>query len=299
MTDPSKRLWKVDQGLVEPILTAEQRRLSASHMDWDATKYGICIWHSVLDTKVSRCEPPLQSKPEAVNFPILHYEMSRDAGLFHAPRSYPEPPKDMYYQVPQIKPAVYDKPRPIFPWEQTSRKPTRVFDGDPPLPSDLGVQSTLTSAPSSTLDEAPDIPATSPTPPLETLNTESWEHNSRKNAWDEVPAIDHYVRQLKQSQDRRGKLQVLHNTVATPDFAVRGIPSKRRESLILTDFPTEIERPSLPVTPAPIRRPTYWGVERGGVEEMPEAEGVVEQSEWVGPLASLPRISDLSLGVRR
>jgi len=195
----------------------------------------------------------------------------------------------MYYQVPQIKPTVYDKPRPIFPWEQTARKPTRVFDGDPPLPSDLGVQSTLTSAPSSTLDEAPHIPTSPPTPPLQPLNTESWEHNSRKNAWDEVPAIDHYVRQLKQSHDRRGKLQVLQNTGAMPDLAIGGMPSKRRESLILTDFPTEIERPSLPVTPAPIRRPTYWGVERGGVE----------QSQWVGPIASLPRISDSSLGVRR
>ena len=36
----------------------------------------------------------------------------------------------------------------------------------------------------------------------------------------------------------------------------------RRESLIITDFPSAVERPSLPVTPAPIRRPTFWGGER-------------------------------------
>lgn len=48
----------------------------------------------------------------------------------------------------------------------------------------------------------------------------------------------------------------------------------------ITDFPTEIERPSLPVTPAPQRRPSFWGEERDAAGELPGAEGVPEQSQW-------------------
>lgn len=59
----------------------------------------------------------------------------------------------------------------------------------------------------------------------------------------------------------------------------------------LTDFPTEIERPSLPVTPAPVRRPSFWGAERDAQGDLPAAEGVPEQSDWdpVARLADLQR----------
>lgn len=49
----------------------------------------------------------------------------------------------------------------------------------------------------------------------------------------------------------------------------------------LTDFPTELERPSLPVTPAPRRRPSFWGEERDEKGELPAAEGVPAQEDWV------------------
>lgn len=56
----------------------------------------------------------------------------------------------------------------------------------------------------------------------------------------------------------------------------------------LTDFPSEAERPSLPVTPAPRHRPSFWGEDDtgpGGNDEgqspLPVAEGVPAQSEWV------------------
>ena len=49
----------------------------------------------------------------------------------------------------------------------------------------------------------------------------------------------------------------------------------------LTDFPSELERPSLPVTPAPIRRPSFWGEERDQEGELPAAEGVPSQEDWV------------------
>ena len=59
----------------------------------------------------------------------------------------------------------------------------------------------------------------------------------------------------------------------------------------LTDFPTEIERPSLPVTPAPVRRPSFWGSERDAAGDLPGAEGVPDQSAWdpVAKLAELQR----------
>ena len=56
----------------------------------------------------------------------------------------------------------------------------------------------------------------------------------------------------------------------------------------LTDFPSEVERPSLPVTPAPIRRPSFWGDDApesgegdAGASHLPAAEGVPAQTEWV------------------
>lgn len=65
-----------------------------------------------------------------------------------------------------------------------------------------------------------------------------------------------------------------------------GITWRRRGSK-LTDFPSEAERPSLPVTPAPIRRPRFWGGGPGvgyGDDDnplLPAAEGVPAQNEWV------------------
>lgn len=57
----------------------------------------------------------------------------------------------------------------------------------------------------------------------------------------------------------------------------------------MTDFPSEDDRPSLPVTPAPIRRPKFWGGGAPGIgledeeddERLPTAEGVPGQSDWV------------------
>lgn len=85
-------------------------------------------------------------------------------------------------------------------------------------------------------------------------------------------------------QKRRGKVEVLPNESSlaggVPHEGLDDLPVGRRPSIILTDFPTEVERPSLPVTPAPIRRPSFWGEERDAAGELPRAEGVPEQSDW-------------------
>ncbi|KAK6365675.1 hypothetical protein, variant 1 [Exophiala oligosperma] len=264
-----------------PIATAEQRRFSAPHVEWEP----------------SRAPPPAHSKPEAANFPTTIYDMSSDTQLFQPPTRYPEAPKDMWYQVPEKTPEPI-KPRQIFPWEARAPKPTRVFpqarppSPPPPQPAEqttLGVQPKESSA--EVTDQSKGTEESPPTPTQrEPINP--WEaFQQRTNAWDDMPEIERYMRAL--SQAKKGKLQVLHHTptqrspggtaIASPTTA----DSQRRPSLKLTDFPTEIERPSLPVTPAPIRRATIWGQERDE-ETLPTAEGVPKQEDWVRRFSSYP-----------
>ena len=208
--------------------------------------------------------------------------MSQDPKLFQAPQN-PEPPKDMYYEVPKFPPSS-ERPKPIFPWESTALKPTRVFADD------------RSAAPPETVPLIPDeedTPNETESPPTPTVNStkpESFASYQHSNAWDHIPEIERYISNLP--QNRRARVQVLMNnttTTATTDpqsqpeaLASPSIesPQPRRPSMKLTDFPTEIERPSLPVTPAPVRRPSFWGAERDAQGDLPGAEGVPDQSEW-------------------
>ena len=226
--------------------------------------------------------------------------MSEDRKLFHAPK-YPEPPKDMYYQVPSI-PLGNGTLKPIFPWEQTAPKPSRVFADDATPPA-----APLETTPSVATDEGGDTQTETMSPSTPTIHfsgTEPFATYTRTNAWDDVPEIERYISQLP--QNRRAKVQMLLNN-ATPISGThqRNISSdepifspsnedpsqRRRPSMKLTDFPTEIERPSLPVTPAPVQRPSFWGSERDAAGDLPGAEGVPEQSSWdpVAKLAELQR----------
>lgn len=229
--------------------------------------------------------PPLGSKPEASNFPSTRYSMSDDTQLFKPPNSYPEPPKDMWYKVPPKAPAV-QKPPQIFPWESRAPKPTRVFpDERPSSPSPDRSKGQLPSPSEPTrFEESPASSRNSPITPFSaTASSDPWQSYSRSNAWDDVPEIQRYVQAFAQA--RKGKVQVLHRS--TPSSSSEGIMSPpaddngRRPSLILTDFPTEIERPSLPVTPAPIRPGTFWGEDKAELGDLPGAEGVPKQTDWV------------------
>lgn len=225
--------------------------------------------------------PPSQSRPEAANFPHEIYQMSNDPSLFQAPRN-PEPPKGMYYEVPKEPPT--NKLPPIFPWEGYQTKASRVFPDDvPPIPApDLSI-------PSVTTDSNDEASSTSgPSTPTNNISSPTF---CRTNAWDEIPAITRYISNLP--QNRRPKIQVLMNKqVQTPpgmrtptgtdNLQSSNLPGQepRRPSMKLTDFPTELERPSLPVTPAPICRPSFWGAERDAAGDLLPAEGVPNQSDW-------------------
>ncbi|WPG98501.1 Hypothetical protein R9X50_00129200 [Acrodontium crateriforme] len=281
LTEPVDELENITRGLVEPTPTVEQRKFSAPHMEWDAT----------------RAAPPAESKPEAANFPTTLYEFNNDPSPFRPPQSYPEPPKDMWFEVPKEKPSKAKALPAIFPWEEREQeKPSRIFVEDQPAPP---------SPEMPVLDEL-QVSSDSPsTPTIKVTQHQVPEYGTRtQNAWDAVSGIDEYVRALTAFQKSRGKVEVLFPTdkntssvlPPTEDKEPAEIlerVSQRRESLILTDFPTEIERPSLPVTPAPRRRPTFWGVERDE-SDLPIAEGVPDQADW-DPNAQLEELRRNSL----
>jgi glycogenin glucosyltransferase len=101
------------------------------------------------------------------------------------------------------------------------------------------------------------------------------------NAWDRLPGIETYVRAIKDSHARRAHPQVLYSVGESDDMLTSaGSRKDRRESLIITDFPSAVERPSLPVTPAP--RPTFWDTSKN-TAQLPPAEGVPDQALWVCP----------------
>lgn len=220
--------------------------------------------------------------------------MSEDPHLFQAPKN-PEPPKGMYYEVPST-PREIQHPPPIFPWERDQAKPTRVFADDlPQLSAPLSE-----TTPSVTTDDEDTQTSTlsPPTPTQQPPQPEPFAAYTRTNAWDDMPEIDRYISALP--QNRRAQVQVLFNqgnrsiplsSAENPDndeplqspsleHPNPQAEAHRRPSMKLTDFPTELERPSLPVTPAPIRRPSFWGSERDDSGDLPSAEGVPDQSDW-------------------
>ncbi len=201
--------------------------------------------------------------------------MSSDPTPFKAPERYPDPPKDMYYEVP--KTPTYQKPAPIFPWEFNQPKATRVFAEDDYETTEYQSSSAEPSfMPTDPETEA--SPVTPTTPVIQITTADPWQTYTRGNAWDEVPEIERYIGRLQ--KNRKGNIQILQGYGSGAGQA-QSPNWDRRTSLKLTDFPSELERPSLPVTPAPIRKPSFWGAERDEEGELPGAEGVPSQEDWV------------------
>ncbi|KLJ10342.1 hypothetical protein EMPG_14251 [Blastomyces silverae] len=248
----------------------------------------------------SRAPPPVDSKPEAFSLPSQTYTMSQDMQLFQPPSSYPEAPKDMYYQVPPKQPETKTLAH-VFPWEAYAPKPTRVFLGESTEPG------AITESHSKLLAKGGDkiggsVHSTGPASAGSVTSEDPWLSYTRSNAWDEVPEIERYMRSLQ--RPRRGQIQVLKSGATSTAGDRSGTETERRRpSLLLTDFPTEVERPSLPVTPAPIPRSQYMdesdsestgrakkkgrgvagrsgGDDDDGDDSLPPAAGVPSQENW-------------------
>lgn len=133
------------------------------------------------------------------------------------------------------------------------------------------------------MEKVQDEELTPITPSIKVTSDDPWSSFESRNAWDQVTGIDRYVRALnKRNKSISGTSRPsASDAVVSPAGDVTQTPFERRESLILTDFPSEIDRPSLPVTPAPMRRPMFWGEERDQSGKLPSAEGVPDQADWV------------------
>ncbi|KAF2395534.1 nucleotide-diphospho-sugar transferase, partial [Trichodelitschia bisporula] len=259
------------QVLLKPIPILKTKPFVAPAVQWDAT----------------RAPPPQNAPPEAANFPNQEYAFSSSNQLFSAPASYPAPPKDMWYEVPS--PPVTAPPAPIFPWERKSRPPpSRVFaDADnapeavyippPVLPRDADEVDYSFAPP----EDAPQAQIVHQAAVYQTQEAFS----PQANAWDNMTGIERYVRAVMDTTGAGGR----RNSSKPTSIDLSGV---RRGSLILTAFPSADERPSLPVTPAPRRRGTFWGPGGGsggdgevGDEREPlkQAEGVPDQIDWVCP----------------
>ncbi|CAG8888182.1 unnamed protein product [Penicillium egyptiacum] len=224
----------------------------------------------------SREPPPVNTKPEGFSLEQRTYNMSEDTHLFQPPSSYPEAPKNMWYEVP-AKPEP--KPATVFPWERHAPKPTRIFAEEAPV--ELVEAPVVPEEPKRhSVPSEPASPGPSPSytrVPFEP-SAESWQAYSRSNAWDEDPEIQRYIEKI---QARRTKSQATSPGVHSNSPGKSPPTPGFRPSTKITDFPTEVERPSLPVTPAPIHRTSY-GDEASGTAALPAAEGVPSQEEWVG-----------------
>ena len=262
--------------------------------------------HSLLTLAPHRHPPPLDSKPEAFNFPSTHYEMSRDSGLFIPPIRYPSPPKNMWFEVPRGPPAPpAHRPNPIFPWEGHQPRASRSFAGDELLALQTGdssggphgerqaaPESGARAEPFPTESSVPrtkDTVSTPTTPTIKIVPSDPWTSFTRMNAWDDVPEIGKYVEGLQKHRRVKSQGSASNLRGGLSSFGVGAGDQGRGKArgFRLTDFPTEVERPSLPVTPAPILRPSFWGEDELGpgqdsaTQPLPVAEGVPAQSEWV------------------
>ncbi|KAI1004306.1 hypothetical protein K3495_g3908 [Podosphaera aphanis] len=236
--------------------------------------------HHVSAWDASKEPPPILSKPEASNFPVVQYTMSSDPTPYKAPDRYPDPPRDMWYEVP--KTPTNQKLSPIFPWEYDSQQPSRVFPEDYEdnftLPLIQNTYPELTERP----QDVEDSVLSSPQKPI---FSNPWQSFTLTNAWDDVPEIEQYVGKIteRRKEKSNGSLENVKALAFTPDRSTADQNSK------LINFTHQATRSSLPVSSAPNRRPEFW-VGECFENQLPSAEGVPSQEEW-DPITQLDQLT--------
>lgn len=178
-------------------------------------------------------------------------------------------------------------PRHVFPWESRAPRATRVFPQENPLSTPPITHAAKNDRQTGTAVKNETAHSTGEELATNTSSDNPWDAFAQQtNKWDEDPDITRFMESF--SKPRRAPVQVVHDSrsQARTDATSDGPPpaKERRTSLKLTDFPTAIERPSLPVTPAPIRRANYFGMnepEGQNQTNLPIAQGVPSQDEWV------------------
>jgi glycogenin glucosyltransferase len=240
-----------------------------------------------------RSAPPTGSGAEAANLPRHRYNMSSDLSHFVPPR-YPSPPRNLWYNVPN-----QEAPKQIFPWEAQQPKPARIFIGDVGSAqpqqkyAELDEPATPTTAATTSEPGTPisrDELSEPNTPTMRAYGVgNDWQAFTRSNAWDDVPEINQYVSGMQTTRKQPAEAEA---EVEGEHEGEEAAPPLRFRGLRVTDFPGD--RPSLPVTPAPIRRNNYWGAEPQIADDesrLPTAEGVPAQAAW-DPAAQLQKLAN-------
>lgn len=265
--------------------------------------------------EMSRDTTPFVPPPRYASPPRdMWYEVPKEAPAPAHERPAPIFPWETHQSQPT---RVFAEPPPPPPPPPPGPEPTHPdatsgqSSGYNPHPSfqELGTEpSLIAGSPSMDLKTEP----TTPTMPFHASHaappSDPWATFTQTNAWDEVPQIERYVAAFQKTHHRmrsRGHVPggglrsggPAGSTHAGPG-GVAGVGAQdaytpwRRGSKV-TDFPSEVERPSLPVTPAPIRRPKHWGSggpsfgpgadDAEGADEhlLPAARGVPQQVDWV------------------
>ncbi|KAK1237546.1 hypothetical protein MKX08_003171 [Trichoderma sp. CBMAI-0020] len=178
---------------------------------------------------------------------------------------------DTRNDTPQNWGGQNQAPRQIFPWESKQTKATRSFYGDEPELQPQSATTKPSGARSSVTKSPPKSPVSKTSDKQSEAGTASWTTYSRGNAWDEDPGISKYAEAVEKRHRSSSRGQGGDEDVDDDEDE----QEQTKRGFKVTDFPTETERPSLPVTPAPVPR----GREAAG-KGLPAAEGVPSQAEW-------------------
>ncbi|TKA80966.1 hypothetical protein B0A55_02390 [Friedmanniomyces simplex] len=326
-TDPQPTAEAIAQGNLEPTSTLQQRRFSAPRLEWDATRSAPPSSSQPEAANFPNQTYEFSQDPQPWKAPPTYPEIPRRDLWYDVPKHREEKKLKAIFPWEEreaVRPSRVFAEEDFAPEPEAKRVEEDAEEGE--TDDFLGGDELAVTADDDDQDDEgeqrPDLDPKAPT--LKKAGQQGWDSSFgpgaggggvNKNAWDEISGIEDYVRALTAFQKNKGNVQVIARDEPAagvgpeaqhpqqqqhqqqhilspgnepdPVELVKTV-RKRRESLLLTDFPSASERPSLPVTPAPRRRASFWGEERervGGEGEglggLKGAEGVPEQGDWV------------------